>query len=52
MTTIAKKIDWLFPEADTIVTYQDFKDMVISAERSGDMSFEQFKNSMQKWLKK
>ncbi|MDR2839955.1 MAG: hypothetical protein LBV75_01625 [Paludibacter sp.] len=51
MQTAVKTTDWLFPNEDIIVTDNDFKNMVNDAEHSGDMTFEQFKISMSKWVK-
>ncbi|MDR0811344.1 MAG: hypothetical protein LBN23_03590 [Paludibacter sp.] len=50
MATAVANINWLFPDNNVVVTTQDFQNMVYEAEHSGDMTFEQFRKSIAKWL--
>ena len=37
-----KKIDWLFPDRETEVTLEEYKEKVFLDEHSGDISFKAF----------
>ncbi|GHU79003.1 hypothetical protein FACS1894145_2210 [Bacteroidia bacterium] len=47
-----KKIDWLFPDENQVVTVEDFREMVREAENSGSMTLSEFKDKMASWWQK
>ena len=46
-----KEINWLFPEADTEVSIEDYQKKIFEDEHSGDMSFKEFKERLEAWWK-
>ena len=44
-----KKINWLFPDANTEVTIDDYQKKIFKDEHSGDMSFREFKERLEAW---
>ncbi len=49
-TTKTKKINWLFPDPDVEVTLEDYRDKIREDERSGDMSYSEFKRRLEAWM--
>jgi len=44
-----KEIDWVSP-SDVKVTLDDYRNEMYAAERSCDISYEQFKTNMHQWM--
>ena len=42
-----KEINWLFPDANTEVTIEDYQKKIFEDEHSGDMSFKEFKERLE-----
>lgn len=47
-----KEIKWLFPEADTEVSIEDYQKKIFEDEHSGDMSFKEFRERLEAWSAK
>lgn len=47
--TKTKRINWLFPDPDTEVTEEDFERKIQEDEKSGDMSFTEFRKRIEQW---
>jgi len=47
-----KEIDWVSPHSDVNITLDDYCNEMYVAERSGDITHEQFQVNMQQWLMK
>lgn len=45
-----KEIDWLFPDANTEVSIEDYQKKTFGDEHSSDMSFKEFKKRLEAWL--
>jgi len=45
-----KEIDWVNPYSDVKITLEDYRNEMYEAERSGDISNEQFQTNMHKWM--
>lgn len=45
-----KEINWLFPDANTKVSLEDYQKKIFEDEHSGDMSFKEFKERLETWL--
>ena len=45
-----KEINWLFPDANTKVSLEDYQKKIFEDEHSGDMSFKEFKKRLEAWL--
>ena len=48
-TTTTKKINWLFPDPDVEVTEEDIQAEIRRAERSGNMTLEEFNQRHLQW---
>lgn len=44
-----KRIDWLFPDRETEVSLEEYKEKVFLDEHSGDMSFKAFTERLEAW---
>ena len=44
-----KEINWLFPDANTEVSIEDYRKKIFEDEHSGDMSFKEFKEKLEAW---
>lgn len=49
MKKVEKKIDWLFPDYETEVTLEEYKEKVFLDEHSGDISFKAFTERLEAW---
>ena len=47
--TEKKKINWLFPDENQVVTIDDFREMVREAEKDKGMSLSECKEKMDLW---
>ena len=45
-----KEIDWVSPYSDVKVTLEDYRNEMYAAERSGDITNEEFQANMHKWM--
>jgi hypothetical protein len=45
-----KKINWLFPEENQVVTIDDFREMVREAESQPAYSYQEHRRIMNEWL--
>lgn len=45
-----KTVDWVNPQAEQSVTLEEYRNEMQSAEKSGFVSFEDHKKSMNQWL--
>jgi len=48
--TATKKIDWLFPDENQVVTMEDFLDMVQEAENQPPYSYQEHRRIINEWL--
>ena len=46
-----KEINWLFPDANTEVSIEDYQKKIFEDEHSGDMGFKEFKEKLEAWWK-
>ena len=44
-----KEINWLFPEDEADVSFEDYQKKIFDDEHSGDMSFKEFKERLETW---
>lgn len=44
-----KKTDWLFPDHETEVSLEEYREKVFLDEHSGDMSFKAFTERLEAW---
>ncbi len=49
MKKVEKKIDWLFPDYETEVTMEKYREKIFLDEHSGDMSFKAFTERLEAW---
>ena len=47
--TINKKIDWLFPDENRVVTIEDFHEMVREAENQPAYSYREHRRIINEW---
>lgn len=45
-----KEINWLFPDANTEVSIDDYQKKIFEDEHSGDMNLKEFKERLETWL--
>ena len=47
---VNKKIDWLFPDENQVVTIEDFREMVREAESQPGYSYQEHRKIVNEWL--